>query len=129
MTLLDESYNANPSSMKAALERLSELSGARKVAILGDMLELGPNELKFHEELLPLVENLDLVLLVGSRMKSLQALLNPRKCMWFQDVNALIKKLPKIIKSRDILLIKGSNSIQLQRVVNELKAKNQELSC
>jgi UDP-N-acetylmuramoyl-tripeptide--D-alanyl-D-alanine ligase len=118
ITLLDESYNANPISMAGALERLKNFEEGRKIAILGDMLELGSDEIQFHQNLLPFVKDLDIVCLVGPRMKSLKSLLNPRKSFWFKDVKSLMKKIQKIIKSHDIILVKGSNSIKLQEVIN-----------
>jgi UDP-N-acetylmuramoyl-tripeptide--D-alanyl-D-alanine ligase len=126
ITLLDESYNANPTSMAAALTRLADFENGRKIAIIGDMLELGSKELAFHEELLPLVVNLDLVLLVGSRMKALKNLLKPRKALWFKEVDSLLKKLSKVVKSRDIILVKGSNSIKLSKVVQYLEENFQD---
>jgi UDP-N-acetylmuramoyl-tripeptide--D-alanyl-D-alanine ligase len=126
ITLLDESYNANPTSMAAALTRLADFENGRKIAIIGDMLELGEREIAFHEELLPLVANLDLVLLVGSRMKALKNLLKPRKALWFKEVDSLLKKLPKIVKSRDVILVKGSNSIKLSKVVQYLEENFQD---
>ena len=51
MVVLDDCYNANPMSMRAALDELAATAGGRRVAVLGDMLELGPGEGRFHEEI------------------------------------------------------------------------------
>src|SRR5207302_10581666 len=70
--LFDDAYNANPSSMRAALEALAGVSARRRVAVLGDMLELGPDEERWHREVgREVAGRADLLLWVGSRARAL----------------------------------------------------------
>ena len=98
ITLIDESYNANPASMEAALRMLKNFEGIatkRRIAVLGDMLELGKQSRKFHEALTkPISEaNVDLVFLVGQEMENLAKLL-PKERLGghFQDATSALPR-------------------------------------
>lgn len=112
-TLVDESYNANPVSMQAALKTL----GARKVqgrriAVLTDMLELGEGSARFHAELAgPLdAANVDSVFLAGVHMKSLWEALPPTRQGGYAEVTEkLTAKLSAAIRPGDVVMVKGSN--------------------
>ncbi len=127
VTIVDSSYNANPLSMKAAIEALSFASSenGRKVVILGDMLELGTFEEKAHKDLLaPLqVAGIDKVILVGKRMEHLWRILPAHlKGAIFQDTKALLKaNLQTMLKPHDTILVKGSNSIGLKAWIEDLQ--------
>ncbi|WP_454714732.1 UDP-N-acetylmuramoyl-tripeptide--D-alanyl-D-alanine ligase [Caulobacter segnis] len=112
-TLVDESYNANPVSMQAALKTL----GARKVAgrrvvVLTDMLELGEGSAAFHAELAGPLEraNVDVVFLAGVHMKSLWEQLPPTRRGGYAEVTEkLTAQLAGAIRPDDVVMVKGSN--------------------
>ncbi|MGF6608499.1 UDP-N-acetylmuramoyl-tripeptide--D-alanyl-D-alanine ligase [Paraburkholderia sp. WSM4175] len=124
----DESYNANPASMRAALRVMLDAGPdaaphASRVLILGDMLELGADSQAMHLALESDVRALhpDRVLLCGHQMRMLwerlQADVNGQ---WFTDIGALVPALHRWIKEKDVVLVKGSNSIGLTQAVNHL---------
>lgn len=115
-TLINDSYNANPLSMKAALEKLSAMSGERKIAFLGDMLELGPESQKFHFEIANFArKNSDLFVAVGPQFKQT----NPER--WFATAEEATAWLLKEIKENDIILIKASHDTGLYKIVDDLR--------
>ena len=116
-TLLDDSYNANPASMAAALDTLRHVSG-RRIAVLGDMAELGADSARLHAGLD--VSGLDAVLLVGDEMNALSALHD--EVYHMADVEQLVTALRKMgLGSGDTLLVKGSRCMHMERVVDALR--------
>lgn len=123
--LIDESYNANPISMEAAINVLSqsEASG-RKVAILGDMGELGENEMLFHSNLAKIqsIKAIDILYLVGPMMRCLKnELPSQKQCLWFESVDELIKEIENLIIINDTIMVKGSNYTKVSKIVEKLK--------
>ncbi|MGJ8561134.1 MAG: UDP-N-acetylmuramoyl-tripeptide--D-alanyl-D-alanine ligase [Litorimonas sp.] len=125
VTLIDESYNANPTSMRAAISAASLMSG-RKVAILGDMYELGSDELEQHAALAsPLVEaGFERVLMIGECMRALRGTL-PQGLRGIQAdaIDQIEDALLDEIEEGDVLLIKGSNATGLGRLAKRLKGE------
>lgn len=127
-TLIDESYNANPSSMRAALASARERVGA-PVAVLGDMLELGLDEAALHAGLaddLFKAED-ERVFLCGPLMRSLRDELRRRGCgpdrvVWAPDSEALAPLVAQAMRPGDVVMVKGSNGSKMKRVVEALKA-------
>jgi UDP-N-acetylmuramoyl-tripeptide--D-alanyl-D-alanine ligase len=123
--IIDESYNANPASMAASLAVLGEISG-RRVAVLGDMKELGPDSERYHAQLADMVvaAGVDALILVGNAMKALASALPSRLDVRHvaQAVEAL-PELDRILRAGDIVLVKGSNSVGLGQIVTALKAR------
>ena len=120
--LIDEAYNANPASMRATLAMLGRERG-RKVAILGAMRELGPEEARHHAALAEpiLAAGVDLALLVGTEMKPLaEALEGKVEFVHVPDAAAAADQASKLIAPGDAVLVKGSNSVGLAGVVNAL---------
>ncbi|HWI87533.1 MAG TPA: UDP-N-acetylmuramoyl-tripeptide--D-alanyl-D-alanine ligase [Sphingomonas sp.] len=120
--LIDESYNANPASMRATLAMLGRERG-RKVAILGSMRELGPEEARHHADLAgPIADaGVDLALLVGTEMKPLAEALEGRiEFVHVPDAAAAAAQASSLIAPGDAVLVKGSNSIGLASVVDAL---------
>ncbi len=121
--LIDESYNANPQSMCAAIAALG-LNTGRKIAVLGDMLELGEAEAAMHAALLEPLQNanIDKVLTCGQRMKNLDNVL-PKSMNfgWYTDHLACLDGLKPILKDGDILMVKGSNASGMARLVAALQ--------
>ena len=124
--IINDCYNANPMSMKAALKVLSEAEG-RKVAVLGDMAELGKDELAYHAEVGTYAASLplDLILTVGPRAKAISdAVMEKRSdlpCIHFENVDALKQALSALVREGDLILVKASHSMAFDRVVEALK--------
>ncbi|MEM9437413.1 MAG: UDP-N-acetylmuramoyl-tripeptide--D-alanyl-D-alanine ligase [Pseudomonadota bacterium] len=130
--LIDDAFNANPSSMAAAFEVLAASSPTddigrvmrgRRVAILGDMLELGPTEAEQHAAL---ATNLHLetalVHCVGPRMQHLHDALEPgQRGHWFQDADAAAAQAHKLIDAGDVVLVKGSKGSRVSLVVDAIR--------
>ncbi len=126
--LIDEAYNANPVSMRAALEVLAASpvgEGGRRIAVLGDMLELGPDEARLHRELadVAMACGVDLVYAAGPLMKNLfDALAPSRRAMWSPTSAVLQTQLPADIRPGDAVMVKGSNGAKMSPVVAALRA-------
>ncbi|MDP9605939.1 UNVERIFIED_ORG: UDP-N-acetylmuramyl pentapeptide synthase [Variovorax paradoxus] len=125
--LIDETYDANPSSMRAALELLSQApcEPARRVAILGDMQELGPAAQRHHLDLEAelLASQPDRVLLCGPLMRALHARIRTKvRSHWFVDVSDLSTALGGLLQPGDWVLAKSSAGIGLSRLARVLKA-------
>jgi UDP-N-acetylmuramoyl-tripeptide--D-alanyl-D-alanine ligase len=125
-TLVDDAYNANPASMAAAFSTLSARApgaGGRRVAVLGDMLELGPDERAYHAGLAEPLEKagIDLVFAAGPRMSALiEALPPPVRGGYAESAEALIPQLVENLRAGDVVLVKGSNGSRMSRVVDAL---------
>ena len=120
---IDDAYNANPSSMKASLEVLGTNQG-RKIAVLGDMKELGEKSYELHTALKEVIEknNIDLVFTVGTEMKQLFDILpEEKKGGAVYQVNEVILPLRNTLKDGDTVLIKGSNSVKMNSILEALK--------
>lgn len=117
--LIDESYNANPASMAATLAQLGAEPAGRRIAVLGSMRELGGDTAKFHAELAESLEqaNVDFALLVGEEMRALE----PRgDFAHAPDAATALEILKEKLRPGDAVLVKGSNSLGLGRVVEAL---------
>jgi UDP-N-acetylmuramoyl-tripeptide--D-alanyl-D-alanine ligase len=124
IALIDDAFNANPTSMAASLEVLAATNAPRKVAILGDMLELGASEVQDHAGIadLPFVKNLSLIHCVGPRMRALHdALPADLKGQWFETAPEAIDQIDALIQPGDIVLIKGSKGIEVSLIVDALR--------
>jgi len=128
--LLDDTYNASPESTVAALNLLGELEG-RKVAVLGDMLELGQYEEQGHR----IVGNLaarvaELLVTVGPRAHIIaetarQAGLNSTAIHEFGDSQAALGFLQDALAAGDVVLVKGSRAVHMDKIVPDLEEKNE----
>ena len=127
--IIDDSYNASPDSTMAALNLLNELSG-RKVAILGDMLELGQYEVEGHQRIgLRASEVADELVLVGPRsLTTREAALSNEfpasKVHWFADTSTASAYLKTCLHEGDTALIKGSHAMHLEKIVSALEETN-----
>jgi UDP-N-acetylmuramoyl-tripeptide--D-alanyl-D-alanine ligase len=126
--LVDDAYNANPASMAAAFATLAArkpADGGRRIAALGDMLELGPDERAYHAGLATPLENagVDLVFAAGPRMAALmEALPASRRGGYAETSDALIPIIANALRPGDIVLVKGSNGSKMSKVVAALSA-------
>jgi len=127
--LIDESYNANPASMRAALANLGavELNGqARRLAVLGDMKELGDKGPGLHEDLAEVIEanGIDLVFAAGPLMKNLVDRLPKAKVALHTETSAeLVEAVCAAIRPGDAVTVKGSLSMKMALVVKALKER------
>jgi UDP-N-acetylmuramoyl-tripeptide--D-alanyl-D-alanine ligase len=112
--LINDSYNANPTSMRAALENLAEHSG-RKVAVLGEMAELGPSAPEYHREVGELIRSLgiDSVLGVGELARDYGG-------EWVADATEAAVQAPELVQPGDVVLVKGSRAVGLEVVAEAL---------
>ncbi|KRB82450.1 UDP-N-acetylmuramoylalanyl-D-glutamyl-2, 6-diaminopimelate--D-alanyl-D-alanine ligase [Sphingomonas sp. Root710] len=123
--VIDESYNANPASMAATIKVLGEQRAERRIAILGEMRELGHSSPAYHADLeAPLrAAKVDFALLVGSEMTPLANALEGRiDFAHVPDAGAALDSIGTLIAPGDAILIKGSNAIGLSRLVEHLRS-------
>jgi len=131
--LIDESYNANPASVGAALavlaanpvkDDIGRIARGRRIACLGDMMELGAQERAAHAALAdhPAMAQVDLVFCVGERMRALHdALAHEKQGGWFADADACADRLRRAVDAGDVVMVKGSKSMRMGGVVTALK--------
>ncbi|HVF78400.1 MAG TPA: UDP-N-acetylmuramoyl-tripeptide--D-alanyl-D-alanine ligase [Solirubrobacteraceae bacterium] len=123
--VIDDCYNANPMSMRAALDDLaaSGVPGGRRIAVLGDMLELGPDEVRYHEEIGAYAEErgVDVLVTVGPLAATMGS--------WFggklrvtADAAAATGVVRKLLAPGDTVLVKGSRGVGLEVVAQDLKS-------
>ncbi|KPQ06745.1 MAG: UDP-N-acetylmuramoyl-tripeptide--D-alanyl-D-alanine ligase MurF [Rhodobacteraceae bacterium HLUCCA12] len=126
-TLIDDAFNANPASVEAALAVLAACrpgAGGRRIAILGDMLELGPTELDHHRAIarLPALDGVAVVHCVGPRMQALwQALPEHRRGKAVPRAEDLGARAHNLVRGGDVVLVKGSKGSLVSRVVDALR--------
>lgn len=134
-TIIDDTYNSSPVALEMAIDVLSKIKAKRKIAILGDMLELG----KFTEEEHKLIGNklngiVDILFTVGPRAKyiansAIENGFDNKNIYSFLNYDEVISNISGIIKSGDLILVKGSQGVRLEKVVEflmlekELKSK------
>lgn len=118
--IIADYYNSNPESLKASLEYLKLLSGRKKVAIIGDMLELGKNSQALHEDVINTIINsgAQSVFLVGKDAKYIYELL-PSEIhkKHFDNVESLMNNIDQLFQGNELVLIKGSRGIKLDKII------------
>lgn len=110
--IIDESYNANPTSMRAALQGLLDMPvNGRRIAVLGQMNELGEQAVNYHEELADLVNQCSIVFCVGGLMRHLYENLDSvQEKLYFESVDeSLMEHVGSVLRTEDVVLIKGSH--------------------
>ena len=127
--LIDESYNANPASMSAALATLSTVSRSkfpRRIAILGDMLELGPSAAQLHRDMFHAVDDAgtDMLFACGPHMKGLyDAVPSGMKGGYAETASGLLPLVVAHLQAGDAIMVKASNGTKLGGLVEALKAR------
>lgn len=128
ITIIDDSYNANPASVKAALETLSQVAAeGHRIAALGDMLELGQQEAEAHREIGALAgRSVDKLYLLGPLMgkyaaAAAEAGLPPQSITVCADHQQIADSLHKSLNEHDVILVKGSRGMTMELVARELK--------
>jgi UDP-N-acetylmuramoyl-tripeptide--D-alanyl-D-alanine ligase len=130
VTLIDESYNANPVSMRAALALVGDLpvgDKGRRIAVLGDMLELGEQGASLHAELAEAIEahRIDLVFAAGPLMKNLyETLPAQQRGSWREAAIDLGEDVAEAVHAGDVVVVKGSNGSRMSRVVDAMRARH-----
>lgn len=123
--VIDDCYNANPVSMKASLEVLQDALG-RKVALLGDMGELGKNEVEMHREVgrFAAEKDIDVIVCTGTLCKEMaeaaKEVSNGKKVLYFENREALEDALDELILPGDSILVKASHFMQFEKIVKKL---------
>lgn len=120
-TLIEDCYNANPPAMAAALADLCRRPG-RHVAVLADMLELGPDEAAFHRGVGERARDLgvDLLVAVGPRAASYPEGAEGVEAVTFADTDAAVQGVPALIAPGDVVLVKGSRGMAMERVARAI---------
>ncbi|HYF28737.1 MAG TPA: cyanophycin synthetase [Candidatus Paceibacterota bacterium] len=132
--LIDDTYNSSPAAVEEALKSLTLVKGAkRRVAILGDMLELGRYSAKEHERIgVIAAEYVDVLITVGHRAESIAtAFLNAREGGTVEDYeNSVLAAaaIPESIREGDVVLIKGSQSMRMERITEALLANPEDVA-
>ncbi|MDP3762745.1 MAG: UDP-N-acetylmuramoyl-tripeptide--D-alanyl-D-alanine ligase [bacterium] len=133
--ILDDTYNSSPKAAQAALETLAEIPAKRKIAVLGDMLELGKHTITAHREIgeMATEKKIDLLITVGVRAKffaegATKAGFNKKQILSFGDSEEAARELEKIIGAGDLILIKGSQGIRMEKIVEALMSEPEKAS-
>ncbi|MCL0062964.1 UDP-N-acetylmuramoyl-tripeptide--D-alanyl-D-alanine ligase [Peptococcaceae bacterium] len=125
--IINDAYNANPDSVKAAIDILLELGdGRRKVAVLGDMLELGEKEQEMHYEVGEYLKNIDVLLTVGRLAEHIAfgakcAGLTKDNIYCCKDNMSAVAKLKEILQLNDMVLVKGSRGMHMEYIVKGIE--------
>ena len=126
IVLVNDCYNANPVSMTAALEHLAERAGdARKVAVLGEMAELGEAAPAFHREIGEVAERVGVSVLIGVGELAREYLAGASgvvETRWAPGVDAAVALLREALRPGDCVLVKGSRAVGLEAIADELAA-------
>ncbi|MEC7984087.1 MAG: UDP-N-acetylmuramoyl-tripeptide--D-alanyl-D-alanine ligase [Myxococcota bacterium] len=124
--LLNDAYNANPLSMKASLRTLAQLQPQRRIACLGDMLELGDEEVQEHLEIIQyaLSLELDLIGVCGPIFTKAAHLIQDSRFLIADDATELGHKIKASIREKDILLLKGSRGSRMENLLQVLEASH-----
>ncbi len=118
IVLIDDCYNANPMSMRCAIDDLAETAPGRRVAVLGDMLELGPDEHRFHREIgaHAAARDIDLLVTVGPLAAEMVPSFTRGESHSVAGAPAAAALLGELLASGDTVLVKGSRGVGLERV-------------
>jgi UDP-N-acetylmuramoyl-tripeptide--D-alanyl-D-alanine ligase len=125
ITLIDDTYNASPSSTESGLVSVNKMEGKRKIAVLADILELGDYSKELHSKLGEVFKDLDFKIIIayGNDMKYLieSAKKYVEQVYYCNDIEEATNKLKEIIKENDIIYFKGSNGMKVNKIVESVK--------
>ncbi|MDO4691177.1 MAG: D-glycero-beta-D-manno-heptose 1,7-bisphosphate 7-phosphatase [Fusobacterium sp.] len=126
---INDAYNASPTSMKAAIDTIASIYNDRyKIAVLGDILEIGVDEINYHIEILKYIldKNIKTIYLYGERMKKaydkLFNLCREERIKYFEEKEEIVKSLNRI-KERKVILLKASRGMKLEEIIEIKKGK------
>jgi UDP-N-acetylmuramoyl-tripeptide--D-alanyl-D-alanine ligase len=138
--LIDDAFNANPASMASSLDLLAAIpptdgvgrvGAGRRIAVLGDMLELGRTELELHAAIArhAALSGIATIHCVGPRMRALHAALPQRqRGLWVETAAELVPQVRQLVDAGDIVLVKGSKGIKVSQVVDALRKLGQAVA-
>lgn len=124
--IIDDTYNASPASMKAAIDVLISSKGLRKIAIMGDMFEQGQNSRRYHAEIGEYAsdKSVDMLIAIGSDAEYIKegALkgMSADNVKYYKTKNDFFKEIKNIIASGDVVLVKGSRGMAMEQVVKKI---------
>ncbi len=124
--IIDDSYNSSPIALEEALKTLKSLKVKRKIAVLGDMLELGKYSLEAHKKAGEIAkESADILITVGLRSRAtaeyaIDSGMDEEGVFQFDDSNEAGKFIQNIIKKGDVILVKGSQGVRMEKTVEEI---------
>jgi len=128
--IIDDTYNSSPSALRMALETLGDIEKRRKVVVLGDMMELGKYTIEAHKAMAEYVINagVSVVFTVGPRSKFITESLRERgfeenNIFEFSTSDEAKKKVEDIIREGDVVLVKGSQFMRMEKIVEEIMAE------
>ena len=131
--IIDDSYNSSPVALEGALKTLQMIEGAkRKIAVIGDMLELGEHSVSAHKEAGAIASrSCHMLVVVGPRSRgvaegALQNGMKEKDVLQFDSSKEAGAYLENLIKEKDIILVKGSQSMRMEKVVEEIMAYPEE---
>ena len=129
VTIINDSYNANYDSVKAAIEYLAEIKAKRKIAVLGDMLELGEFSKELHEKVAEEIikQKIDILLTVGEEAKNIikKAIklgMKPENTHILETTKQAIEILNLTLQPFDAVLIKASNGMKFEEIVEGIRS-------
>jgi UDP-N-acetylmuramoyl-tripeptide--D-alanyl-D-alanine ligase len=128
--LIDDSYNSNPAALESALKELIDLPAKRKIAVLGDMLELGEKEVKYHLQAgkQAAQQGWDILITVGPLSRhmaegALSAGMRTDQTFSFEDSEQAAEEIWPLLQGGDLVLVKGSRRIKTDKIVEKIKQK------
>ena len=125
-TIIDDSYNASPLAVEAALETLAEFEAKRKIAVLGDMLELGKFSADAHRKVGEIAaRSANVLVAVGIRAKVMEEA-RAKEFHWFANSDQAAGFLKEYIKEGDLILVKGSQGARMEKIVHTLMARPED---
>ena len=135
ITIIDDSYNANPTSMRYALQVLSQVDvPGRRIAILGDMRELGKDEIGMHQEVGQIIADLkpDMLITAGRLGMQIAAGANyagydPQKTRTYIDTEEIFEFIENDLHEGDCVLVKASRAMQFDKIVDKIKQHFEEV--
>jgi UDP-N-acetylmuramoyl-tripeptide--D-alanyl-D-alanine ligase len=126
MKIIDDTYNANPDSMRAALDMLETVRGIRKVAVLGDMNELGRRSAEYHRQIGAYAagKRLDLLIAVGEKAGGIadgaKEARPSLEVMRFDTKEAALCEMKGILTPGDVILVKGSRGMYMETLIQRI---------
>jgi UDP-N-acetylmuramoyl-tripeptide--D-alanyl-D-alanine ligase len=127
--ILNDAYNANPDSMRAGLDTLAEVGAgaSRRVAVLGDMLEMGDHSEPEHRQIGSLLaerRDLELIVLVGPAMRAAAEAITDGRAVWVPDLDEInAREVAALIRDGDLVFLKGSRRMRLERLIPAIRER------
>ncbi len=131
LTLVDDAYNANPTSMAGAIDALAAEPSRRRVMVMGDMFELGERSGELHRAMIDRVcaSGIEVLVVVGASLTKAAAARGEREDepmpICFDDATAAVEALPTILRRGDCVWVKGSRAVGLERIIDRLQHQTQ----